>query len=117
MCIAITFKTSCASRAHLGRVGDQAYGVHAQITWRCLSRRGSVSTSSCTLERGKRGTYPANRGVELRVHNEPAFLPVDLAEVLLARTIGVYARRVDLVVSTISSLKRRIMKLMKTRTS
>ena len=37
-------------------------------------------------------------GVKLGVDSEPALLPADLAEVLLARTPGVYKRRVDLCV-------------------
>ena len=35
-------------------------------------------------------------GVKLGVDSEPALLPADLAEVLLARTPGVYKRRVNL---------------------
>ena len=43
---------------------------------------------------GSAGAYDVR--IELRVHDEAALLPVDLAEVLLARTACVCARRVHL---------------------
>ena len=44
--------------------------------------------------RGAKGAYGV--GVELRVHDESALLPVDLAEILLARSPRIRARAVDL---------------------
>ena len=41
-------------------------------------------------------THDADTRVQLRVHREPALLPVDLAQVLFARAVGVAARSVDL---------------------
>ena len=43
-----------------------------------------------------RKTHDADARVQLRVHREPALLPVDLAQVLFARAVGVAARSVDL---------------------
>ena len=41
-------------------------------------------------------THDADARVQLRVHRESALLPVDLAQVLFARAVGVAARSVDL---------------------
>ena len=45
---------------------------------------------------GPRKTY--NVRVELGVHDEPALLPVNLAEILLARSAGVRSGGIDLYI-------------------
>ena len=89
--------STASSKTKGGRVKTPL--THLRLVRADTLGEGEVNKMSAREDerRGGRRTGGTHRPrVELRVDYEPTLLPADLAEVLLARTPGVYKRRVNL---------------------